>query len=216
MIRKLMIGAGVAALAAAAVAHDHDGPMADKQMTRDEMVAKVREHFGKLDANKDGVIAKDELGNMGEHRMEMRKLGGAPGDMKWEEKLPDPNQAFDRLDTNKDGSISREEFAKGRELRIEKRIAMIEHRKDGKPGKGDHMIHMRHGGGGMGGHMIVMADTDQDGRITLSEAEAMALKHFDQMDANKDGKVTPDERKAARPMIIKMREMHQEHAPKAS
>lgn len=211
MIRKLMIGAGVAAMAAAAIAHDHEGPMADKEMTRDEMVAKVREHFGRLDTNKDGVIAKDEVGKLGEQRIEMHKIGGAPGDMKWEEKLPDPNQAFDRLDTNKDGSISREEFAKGRELRIEKRIAMI----DGKPGKGDHMMRMRHGGG-MGGHMIVMADTDKDGRITLAEAEAMALKHFDQLDANKDGKVTPDERKAARPMIIEMREMHQEHAPKAS
>jgi Ca2+-binding EF-hand superfamily protein len=213
MIRNLMIGAGLAALTAAAMAHDHGGPMADKDMTRDEMVAKVREHFGKMDANKDGVIARDEIADMREHRMEMR-MGGAPGDMKWEEKLPDANEAFDRLDTNKDGSISREEFAKGREIRIEKRIAMVDKVKDKK---GDHMIRMHRMGGGMGGgHMIVMADSNQDGKITLAEAEAMALKHFDEMDANKDGKVTSEERKAARPMMIKMREMHQEHAPKAS
>lgn len=212
MIRKLLIGVGVTALAAAAVAHDHDGPMADKEMTRDEAIAKVREHFGKLDANKDGVIAKDEIAEMRQERIHVRHLGGAAGDAKWDEKRPDANEAFDRLDTNKDGSISREEFTKGREIRIEKRIAMREEIKDGK---GHRMIHMRHGGG-MGGHMIVMADTDEDGRITLAEAEGLAIKHFNEMDANKDGKVTPEERKAARPMMWKMREMHKEHAPQAS
>ncbi|MEO6113277.1 MAG: hypothetical protein ABIP07_02350, partial [Sphingomicrobium sp.] len=52
--------------------------------------------------------------------------------------------------------------------------------------------------------MIVMADTNKDGRITLAEAEAMALQHFDKMDANRDGKVTPEERRAGRPMLMKM------------
>jgi hypothetical protein len=55
----------------------------------------------------------------------------------------------------------------------------------------------------MSGRMIVMADSDHDGRITLGEAEAMALQHFDQMDSNRDGRVTPEERRAGRPMIIK-------------
>ena len=32
-----------------------------------------------------------------------------------------------------------------------------------------------------------MADSNSDGQITLAEAEAMALQHFDQMDANRDG-----------------------------
>jgi hypothetical protein len=51
--------------------------------------------------------------------------------------------------------------------------------------------------------MIVMADTNKDGQITQSEAEALALQHFDQMDSNKDGQVTPEERRAARPMMFK-------------
>ena len=51
--------------------------------------------------------------------------------------------------------------------------------------------------------LIVMADTDHDGKITLAEAQAMALQHFDQMDTNHDGQVTPEERRAARPMMIK-------------
>jgi len=58
--------------------------------------------------------------------------------------------------------------------------------------------------GGMGGgRMIVMADSDHDGKITLAEAEAMALQHFDQMDTNHDGQVTPEERRAGRQIIIK-------------
>jgi hypothetical protein len=64
-----------------------------------------------------------------------------------------------------------------------------------------------HRGGGFGGGMIVMADTNKDGQITLAEAETLALQHFDQMDANKDGQVTPDERRAARPMMIKRMEV---------
>ena len=60
-----------------------------------------------------------------------------------------------------------------------------------------------HRHGGMGGRMIVMADSNKDGRITLAEAETMALQHFDQMDSNKDGQVTPEERRANRNILIK-------------
>jgi len=50
--------------------------------------------------------------------------------------------------------------------------------------------------------MVVMADTNNDGQITLSEAETLALQHFDQMDANRDGQLTREERRAARPALI--------------
>jgi Ca2+-binding EF-hand superfamily protein len=118
----------------------------------------------------------------------------------------DPKEAFDRLDANKDGSISRDEFTKGHEERMEKRIEIREQRKealkDAKPG--EKQAYRMHRMGGMGGsRMIVMADSDHDGKITLAEAEAMALQHFDQMDTNHDGQVTPDERRAGRPMMIK-------------
>ncbi|WP_084607480.1 EF-hand domain-containing protein [Sphingomonas jaspsi] len=222
MIRNLMIGAGLVALAAGAVAGEQGKAMADKEMTRAEVVAKVREHFAKFDTNKDGVIAKDEIDVIKGDHMAMRMEHGGPGAMQgMEHGLGDPNAAFDRLDTNKDGAISRDEFAKGRQVRIERRIVMKDG--DGKDlaaadGKAmRRQMRMMHGGPGMGGHMIVMADSDHDGKITAAEAEAMALKHFDEMDANKDGKVTAEERKAARPMMmIKMRELHDEHAPKAS
>ena len=125
----------------------------------------------------------------------------------------DPSKAFDRLDANRDGMISRDEFAKGREVRIEKRIVMHEGGEgaDAKSGAMREMRMHRMGGGMGGGHMIAMADTDKDGRITLAEAEAMALQHFDKMDTNRDGQVTPEERRAGRPMMMKMH-----MAPKAS
>lgn len=190
-------------------------PERDRITTRTEAVAKVREHFGRLDSNKDGSITKEEV--MSGHPAFTKRLHemrgqhaavGTPHAMMLGGPIGDPNAAFDRLDANKDGSISREEFAKGREKRMERRIVMREHRKDGagapKGGKEmrKHVMRM-HGRGSFGAHMIVMADTDKDGKITQAEAEALALQHFDKMDTNKDGQVTPDERRAGRPMIIK-------------
>ena len=52
-------------------------------------------------------------------------------------------------------------------------------------------------GGGGGGMMLRMADTNNAGAVTRDEAMAAALKHFDAMDANKDGQVTKAERQAA-------------------
>lgn len=181
-------------------------PMGDKVMTRNEMTAKVREHFGQLDADKDGVITVEEA-KQGHKKMAEHMRHGPDGARMMIHGGPnsDPNAAFDKLDANKDGAISRDEFAKAHEQRIERRIEIREQRKEGaKDGKEvrKHVMRM-HGPGGFGGRMIVMADTDKDGKITLAEAEALALQHFDQMDANKDGQVTPEERRAGRKMIIK-------------
>jgi Ca2+-binding EF-hand superfamily protein len=186
-------------------------PMADKTMTRDEVVAMVREHFGRLDTDKNGSITTEEAmkgheqmaGHFNSMRMEHGEggEGGEPHMMRIERR--DPKEAFARLDSNKDGSISFDEFSKGHEERIEQRIEIRERRKEAaKDGKlpEKHAFRMHHGGI-MGGHMIVMADSDHDGKITLAEAEALALQHFDQMDSNHDGQVTPEERRAGRPMI---------------
>ncbi len=54
------------------------------------------------------------------------------------------------------------------------------------------------GMGALGGHMFEMADGNSDGRVTLQEAQAAALRHFDMADVNRDGQITPDERKQMR------------------
>lgn len=185
-------------------------PMQDRVMTRAEVVQMVREHFGRMDTDRNGAISKEEVTKLHSDRIQHRiHGGGAPMAMVHHERLGDPDIAFDRLDANKDGSISREEFGKAREQRIERRVERIEKIREGAPkdGKDVRRFVMRRHGGGFGGRMIVMADTNKDGQITLAEAETMALQRFDQMDSNRDGQVTREERRAGRPFIIKrMRE----------
>ena len=60
-----------------------------------------------------------------------------------------------------------------------------------------------------GGGMMRLADLDRDGRVSLQEATASALQRFDRVDANRDGQITPDERRQQREQRKAMR------APKA-
>ena len=93
--------------------------MGDRTTTRAETVAKIREHFSRMDADRNGAISKSEIDGLHARRAEdferFEHRGAA---------MPksDPNTAFDRLDTDKNGWIGRDEFAKGREERIERRL----------------------------------------------------------------------------------------------
>lgn len=220
-MKQLLIGAALAAVAGAALAQAPAAPpappaqpmagqhrmmMADKVQTRDEVVARVREHFARMDSNRDGFVAQDEMqamrgmGKMGKDGEGMAMRHGPMGQ---------PGAAFDRLDANKDGMLTRDEFTKAREIRMERRVEM----KDGdapraKGERGQRMQGMR--GGMMRGGMMRMADLDNDGRVSLQEAQDSALKRFDMMDSNRDGRLTPEER---REMHMKMRS---QRAPKAS
>jgi hypothetical protein len=190
---------------AAAVPPAPSAPMMhDRTMTRAEAVQMVRDHFGQMDTNKDGSITTAEIDEIHANRMkDFDKYKGRGHAMT----MGDPSAAFDRLDTDKNGSISREEFGKAHEERVERRVVVREERQRAREGAKDGKEARRamrmHGMGGMGGRMIVMADSNRDGRITLAEAETMALQHFDQLDTNRDGQVTPEERRAGRKMMSK-------------
>jgi Ca2+-binding EF-hand superfamily protein len=217
-MKEFLIGAAGIVLAGAAIAQAPVAQTApvpqvapaspmniDRVQTRDEVVAKTREHFARIDTNRDGFLTKPEA-DAGRAAMKAQRGGKLGGKDRKGQRLErrDPAVAFDRLDANKDGAISRDEFARGHEMRIERRVEL----KNGKTSGDGHRMGMRHRGGGgmMGGHMFAMADANKDGRVSLQEATNAAVSHFDMADANRDGRITPDERRTMhRQMIEKVR-----------
>ena len=145
--------------------------------TRAEVQTTATEMFAKLDANKDGKLdATDRAAK----RAEMQE------------------KKFARLDADGDGSISKAEWDQHGADRAAKRG---ERRTDaGDAGKGKrHGMRGHHGKrGGHHGMMMGKADTDGDKAISQAEFQTAALARFDAADANKDGRVTPEERQAQR------------------
>ena len=192
-MKMIFAGAAAIAIAGAAMAAEQydDKGMMGEPTSRAEVSAKVAEHFGKLDADKDGYVTDAEMKAMrDQHRAKMEERRGQRAE-KREERRGD---MFDKLDTDKNGSISRDEFAKAGEMR-DRRMAMRGH------------MMRRAMGDRMRGRMLENADADNDGRISLQEMQAKALARFDEMDANRDGTVTREER---RDMHMKMREERRE------
>lgn len=176
-MKELLFSAvGVAAVSgiAPALAYSAPAPQHEmKAMTRAEMMQKVQDHFAKLDANKDGFVTREE---MQAGRTAMR-------DQMADHIKDGASSMFDRMDTNHDGSISRTEFDNAH-------AAMANHM--GGKRMGMHGMH-----GGMAERMFTTADSNKDGRVSQQEAAAAAAAHFDKIDANHDGTVTPDEMRAA-------------------
>jgi len=164
----------------------HRGQM--KTVTREEVVTHIRDMFAKLDTNRDGYVTRDEA-NSAHQRMAGERHERVAKRMA--QRGANGGAAFDRLDTNKDGYISRQEFDAGRQLRQERRAMVMQ--QAGHPG----MMGMRAGMGFGHGRIFETADVNKDGYVSLQEATAAALQHFDAADLNRDGKLTPEERMQA-------------------
>ena len=184
----LVVTASYAAFAADTDGHRMMGAMADKTVTRAEASTHASAMFDKLDINRDGKID--------------------PAD-----RTARQIERFRKIDTDGNGSISQDEFLAAHA------------RKSGERGMG----RARDGGAmnergmkrrGMMGHaggrempmvgmvMLRMADTNRDSAVSREEFVAAAMGHFDQADSNHDGKLTPDERRAAmQAMHAKMKSM---------
>ena len=103
-------------------------------------------------------------------------------------------------DTNADGFISKAEAAAL--PRLADHFDQIDANHDGQVSFDElHAFHAAHRGarGERGGRMLKSLDTDGDGKISKAEALAAAAARFDRADANKDGFLTVEEMKAARP-----------------
>jgi Ca2+-binding EF-hand superfamily protein len=148
------------------------GPAAE--VTRDQALARADQRFQRLDANRDGRVNAEELRQTAGQRMALRqqRRGERQG------------QLFDRLDSNRDGQLSREEFAQRLQLRAERRAQRGERGMRG----------MR----GMRGGRMAMRMLGEDGVITAEEFRQQALRRFERLDANRDGRITADERRGAR------------------
>lgn len=165
----LMISAAILGLAGTAVAAQTAVSIIDKPVTRAEAESKAKEHFAKIDVNKDGKLdTADREARKAEH--------------------------FKKLDSDGNGAISQSEFAAAHQRKGE-----MKGTDTGRGGKAERRGMKHHGGGKRGGAMMLsMADTNKDSAISQSEFVAAHLKHFDMADGNKDGSVSADERKAAR------------------
>lgn len=171
--------------------------LAAKVHTRAEVQARVQQHFARVDSNRDGAITEAEMQAMQGGRGE--RFAGRAGARSMHK--ADPAQRFAQLDTNKDGQISRAEFDLAHSVGAQRQAT----KPDGAMMRAQRGRGMG-GVGGMGGNMFTMADANKDGRVTLQEAEASALRRFDMTDVNRDGQVTPDER---RQMRMQMRDRTQ-------
>jgi 5-hydroxyisourate hydrolase-like protein (transthyretin family) len=188
-MKAILMGASLAVFAVPAMAQMAGGPAGrfTAPTTRAEAEAKAKERFAERDTNHDGFITADEI-----HADIMARMG--------ERK----DASFDRIDTDHNGTISREEYSArpagpGGPRIVERHVERVTPDANGNvvPPKRDMRVMMMHKGGPDGGGMIMMSDTDHDGRISQAEAVAGALKLFDETDTNHDGTVTMDERRAA-------------------
>lgn len=186
MTKKISLFALGAALIAVPVLAAPGGAKGDTDgngtLTRAEAQAHATQRFAKMDFNKDGKIdAADRTAKRAE--MQAKK--------------------FTALDTDGNGSISQAEWnnqgaerGAKRAERVAKRAEAGEAGEGKRPGmRGDGKRGGRHA---MHGGMMGKADTNGDKAISQAEFQTAALARFDAADANKDGQVTAEERKAQR------------------
>jgi hypothetical protein len=154
------------AAAAAGVTVPALAQMAPAPTTRAEVEARVKDRLGKVDADRNGTVTRDEMRSYRETRRKERA-----------------DAQFAAMDADRNGSVTRAEFDSWQANRGARMAAMRAER----PQRAMRMAMRTERRGAMWGQDIVIAD-----------AVKRALDRFDSVDINKDGTVTPDERRTAR------------------
>jgi Ca2+-binding EF-hand superfamily protein len=167
-MKRLLVPLIAIAVAVPVLAQIPDGRNRAQPMTKAEVEARVKERFARMDTNRDGAVTREEI----DATRAARRA-----------ELQD--RRFDILDANNDGSVSRSEFDSAAAARGDRRA-----QRGGKRAK--------RGGRGGPEAMLARADINADGRLTLAEALARPMARFETVDTNRDGTLTPEERRAAR------------------
>jgi Ca2+-binding EF-hand superfamily protein len=176
---------------------------------RGDVPKHVEKMFARFDVNHDGLISKDEVA-AAQAQFEARAAKSAP---------KRASRLFDRLDTNRDGQIALAELDAARAARNARRQVPVkasrrsgpsslfvraDANKDGILTRAEFdaavasgKVKPRHPNmrGAALARLFDSADTDNDSRVSLGEAQRVALQHFDAADLNHDGTLTPQERR---------------------
>ena len=156
--------------ARAAGQHAAPNPRGDmnRQITRAQFVDARVARLTALDANRDGSISVEER----QAAMQAKRAERA-------------NDRFAKLDANGDGSISRAEFDAGLQVRPDR--GPRPERAGRHPGR-DGARHAMRGPGREG---------RERGPVVIADVAAKLGERFDKMDADRDGVISADERRAA-------------------
>jgi Ca2+-binding EF-hand superfamily protein len=141
----------------------------DGYLDRKEVPAFLRDHFDRLDLNKDSKLSREELEKGAVYLQKRRRpsdfiyilIEMSDCDEDCTAEIQEVYNALRKLDKNNDGKIDSAELKAARERLLEERI-------DG---------------------IIKDLDTNGDGKISRKEAKGLIRKHFDELDANHDGYV---------------------------
>ena len=174
-MKKMIVLGGVAVLAmsgAALAQTDSDGQRGwrmdpNARVSPAEVVDRRVARLTTMDANSDGVVAREEMQAQRQARMAERR-----------------SQMFERMDVDSDGSITRAEYDAAHAQRMEQRAERGEagERRGGRGHRGAHRMGMR---------------LDRDGQgVNIEQARQRATEQFARMDADGDGFVTGAEMRA--------------------
>jgi hypothetical protein len=201
MFKTMLLGAAAAlTLAGGASAQEtRSGARADRdadgRISLAEMQAVHAARFARLDVDRSGGLTREELRTgrqlmraersavRGERQAERfsRRDVNRDGALNQAE-APKAWARLSQMDANRDARVTAEELRAGRQAKLAQRQAgrTIGGRVDGA------------------GRTAAPADLDRDGLLTRAEYDARLLARFTRLDANRDGFVTREERRALR------------------